>query len=495
VFTMVFDFRKTNFYGLKSRTVFLFLFLLAFFIRAPFFFRDYIDRDESTFILMGQSWVEGHLPYTELWDLKPPITFLFFAGIIYAFGKSFIAIRIFGTLVVAITSFFTFKIGKDVGGNKLGIWTAIACTVLQSLFGSLQGVMSEHLSVAFLMPAIFIILKCNKYYWYSLAGILMGLTVMTKLNLAYAILVLGLFLLYRSFAEKKLKQGILNLVFLALGAVFVILLTVLPYYQNDLTALWWQSVILAPLEYASANRGSLLDVLPTCLIIIGFFLWAWKKKYLDFKNRNIQLLFIIVVGILFSFVRGGKINGHYLIQIYPVMLLLVGLVFRAVPSMNRFKWNPYYALILLLVPIESYLEYYAIIKHKAEKGTFFNGEGIEVPQYITDNHLDTSNILFLEYHIGYWLLDKKPLTKISTHPSNICKVEMFPYSGTTRKTAMAEIKFLLEEIQPTLVITRDKKNFFAKENVSENAFTRKYLNQHYRIIKVIDHAEIRQRLK
>ncbi|ALM08687.1 glycosyltransferase [Sediminicola sp. YIK13] len=492
---MVFDLRNINFIELRSRTVFLFLFLLAFVIRAPFFFRDYIDRDESTFILMGQSWVEGHLPYTELWDLKPPMTFLFFAGIIYAFGKSFIAIRVFGTLVVAITSFFTYKIGKEIGGPKLGLCTAIACTALQSLFGSLQGVMSEHLSVAFLMPAIFIILKYNKYYWYGLAGILLGLTVMTKLNLAYAVLILGLFLFYRSFVEKQLKQGFQNLIFLGLGAILVILLTILPYYQNGITALWWQSVILAPLEYAAANRGSLLDVIPTCLIIIGFFLWAWKKKYLDLKNRHVQVLFVTVIGILFSFVRGGKINGHYLIQVYPALLILVGMVLATIPFLKRFKWRPYYLLIFLLVPMESYLEYYALLKHKVVKGTFFNGEGIEVPRFIKDHDLDSSNILFLEYHIGYWLLDKKPLTKISTHPSNICKVEMFPYSGTTRKTAMEEITYLLEDIKPTLVITRDKENIFDKENITENAFTRNYLNQYYRIIKIIDHAEIWQRLE
>ena len=492
---MVFDLRNTNFIGLKSRTIFLFLFLLAFIIRAPFYFRDYIDRDESTFILMGQSWVEGHLPYTELWDLKPPITFLFFAGIIYAFGKSFIAIRIFGTVVVAITSFFTFKIGKEIGGIKLGLWTSIACTVLQSLFGSLQGVMSEHLSVAFLMPAIFIIIKYHRYYWYALAGVLLGLTVMTKLNLAYAVLVLGLFLLYRSIAEKQFKEGLLNLVFLGLGTVLVILLTILPYYQNGLSGLWWQSVILAPLEYAAANRSSLLDVIPTCLIIIGFFLWAWKKKYLDLKNQHIQVLFFTVLGVLFSFIRGGKINGHYLIQIYPAMLLLAGIVIGSIPLINSFKWKPYYFIVLLLVPMESYIEYYAIVKHKVEKGTFFNGEGIEVPQYIEDHQLDTSNILFLEYHIGYWLLDKKPLTKISTHPSNICKVEMFPYSGTTRTTPMEEIKYLLDDIKPNLIITRDKENIFARENITENAFTRNYLNEHYRIIKIIDRAEIWQRLK
>lgn len=115
----------------------------------PLFFRDYVDRDESTFILMAQSWIDGHLPYTQLWDLKPPLVYLFFALIIYIFGKSFIAIRLVGALAVAIIAFFTYKIGKEVKSTLVGFWAAIGCVYLLSLFGSLQGVMSEHLSMLF----------------------------------------------------------------------------------------------------------------------------------------------------------------------------------------------------------------------------------------------------------------------------------------------------------------------------------------------------------
>ena len=116
------DYRK-----MKNWTVFSILTIVSILIRLPFFFRDYIDRDESTFILMGQSWVDGHLPYTELWDLKPPITFLFFAGIIQIFGKSFVAIRVIGALVVAGTAFFSYKIGEAVHSRKVGFWAGISC--------------------------------------------------------------------------------------------------------------------------------------------------------------------------------------------------------------------------------------------------------------------------------------------------------------------------------------------------------------------------------
>ena len=91
---------------------------------------------------MGQSWVDGFLPYTQLWDLKPPITFLFFASIIYVFGKSFLAIRIAGVILVSLTAFFTYKIGASISQKKIGFWSGFFVLILSSLFGSLQGVMS-----------------------------------------------------------------------------------------------------------------------------------------------------------------------------------------------------------------------------------------------------------------------------------------------------------------------------------------------------------------
>ena len=39
--------------NLSDRFVFVSLFMVSFLIRLPFFFRDYIDRDESTFIFNG----------------------------------------------------------------------------------------------------------------------------------------------------------------------------------------------------------------------------------------------------------------------------------------------------------------------------------------------------------------------------------------------------------------------------------------------------------
>src|SRR5262245_53816945 len=83
---------------------YLFLFIATFFIRFPFFFRDYIDHDESTFILIGKSILDGHLPYDHLWDLKPPLLFYVFAFIQWLVPGSLITIRFFGVIIIFISA-------------------------------------------------------------------------------------------------------------------------------------------------------------------------------------------------------------------------------------------------------------------------------------------------------------------------------------------------------------------------------------------------------
>ncbi len=56
--------------------IFIYLLLLTIAIRLAFLFPAVINWDESTFILMGQSILDGHLPYTNLWDIKPPLAFV-----------------------------------------------------------------------------------------------------------------------------------------------------------------------------------------------------------------------------------------------------------------------------------------------------------------------------------------------------------------------------------------------------------------------------------
>ena len=482
-----------NYNKLTNSIVFLILFAVSIFIRLPFFFRDYVDRDESTFILIGQSWVEGHLPYTELWDVKPPLTFLFFAGIIYIFGKSFFMIRLLGAALVTITAFFTFKSTAFIWDKRSGFWAAIFCIILLSLFGSIQGVMSEHICMVFFMIALFLLLKFRSFWGLLSAGLLMGMTLMTKLNLAYAILLIGLFLLYDYWRQKRYWPGIINTAAFGIGILFIVFLTLWPYYLEGQIELWWKSVFIAPLDYAGARRYSPLRLAPFCIIIIGFLFWTWKRGFLNFKNRGIQLITLAILGVVWSFVKGGRINSHYLIQLFPLLVVLASIVISQLSIFKKFNYRPYALMLLLLIPIESYLEYVNIAKNKVKLDTLYNGEGFTVPKYIKAHKLDTKNILFLGYHIGYWVLGETPPTKAATHPSNLCKDEMFTAYNNPRKTSMEELRYIMEELRPKTIVARKNRLIFDKDEVEENQYIEAYLAKHYIIYSVVDNAEIYQR--
>ena len=480
---------------LKNRSVFLSLLMYAFLLRFPFVFRDYIDRDESTFIIVAQNWVDGHLPYTLLWDLKPPLTFLFFAVIISAFGKSLIAIRIAGIITVAIIAFFTYKIAKEISSKKIGFWSAIITVLLISSFGSLQGVMSEHISMLFFMPAVYLIMKYRTFLGWTVAGLLMGAAVMTKMNLAYPVLFLGIYLVFEVLqkSNRPLRPG--KVIGFALGVLLVIGSTILPYYLNGKTSIWWNAVVLAPLEYAEVRRQSLLAFIPLIIFLAIMIIYNYRKKVVSIRDKTTQVLLVAILGVLVALIRGGVINGHYLIQLHPLWIIPIAILFAHVTASIRWDYRPYVLILMLLLPVEAYKEYYDVARYKVERDSFLNGEGFEVPRYITDQELPTENLLFLEYHIGYWLLDILPPTKAATHPTNLVRDETFSYFDNPRKNSMEELRYIFEVLRPEIVITRQRWHVFDKKEEEENSYVRAYLEANYQILEMIDNAEVHKRSK
>lgn len=487
-------FQAPNYQGLNRKTVFLILFSIAFFVRFPFFFRDYIDRDESTFIIMAQSWVDGNLPYTQLWDLKPPITFLFFAAVISVFGKSFMAIRLFGTLLVTATALCTYEIGRTVASVKVGFWCAVFCVLFQSMFGSLQGVMSEHICTLFFILGVYLLLRKERGIWYFVAGMFFGLSAMSKLNMAYPLLALGIYLTREACAGNKFWHDFQRLIAMGIGFALLVALTALPYHVQGEICTWWQSIFEAPLAYSRSKYHSWIKTLPFVLAAFGSLFLGFASKIIDFKSRQIQVFTVITIGVLLSFVQAGKINGHYLIQLYPFILVPAGMALGKLPPIGK-KFSNVVCLLLLLLPVEAYLEYANIISNKMEKGSFFNGEGIDVPNYIVENNIETKNIFFTEYHIGYWVLGEDPPTKAATHPSNITREELFPFMDNARSNAMQELRYILEEIRPKTIVTQKGKGFFDNRLIVLNKYMGAYLEKHYTLAKTIDRALVYQRLE
>ena len=481
----------------KAFLVFLALFIVAFAIRFPFFFRDYIDKDESTFILMGQAWADGYLPYLTLWDLKPPLTFGYFGLMITVFGKSLWWIRMGGVFIVSATSFMVYAfLRNNNNSEKKAFILALLSLYFSSLFGSVQGVMSEHISMFFYMGGLvvwgyaFKELNHKKWVIWGLGGFFFGLSAMSKLNLAYPILLCAAYISLKFLLAKGIKNTLITSFSSGLGVLIGIGVTAVPYLRENAFQEWWKAVFLAPRAYAVFHWNTAFLLLP----IVGVLTFLLVKSLQKPQNKksdktNYPLVLLSTIGMLGSFVMAGEVNGHYLLQCYPLIFILCAwLGFERYLSSK--KAIGLFVIFCVLLPFESYKEYGAIYKNKQVHGTYYNGEGIEVPAYLKKKQRPLDNILFLEYHIGYWILDKRPPTMAVTHPSNLFRNHLFPYYNK-RKTAQEELSYILDSLKPAVIVIDHKNSIFKGRGVLETQFIKK-MSQRYTKDTLIGKAQLYQ---
>lgn len=132
---------------------------------------------------------------------------------------------------------------------------------------------------------------------------------------------------------------------------------------------------------------------------------------------------------------------------------------------------------MLLLPVESYLEAYRWGETLIKTGYATQGEGFEVARALQNQGVDPQSVLWLEYHIGSWIMGGKPLSAASTHPSNIAREGLFPYFNP-RKTSEEELSYLLDTLSPQYIVTGPKA-LFGKDHLSLQRQLDQTLQQRY----------------
>jgi hypothetical protein len=68
----------------------------------------------------------------------------------------------------------------------------------------------------------------------------------------------------------------------------------------------------------------------------------------------------------------------------------------------------YLALVVILISVESLIEYYRVAKSYTETGTVYYRPSFQIVNELKRLGLDKKKIFFADYHIGYWLLQQYP---------------------------------------------------------------------------------------
>src|SRR5204862_6135783 len=106
----------------------------------------------------------------------------------------------------------------------------------------------------------------------------------------------------------------------------------------------------------------------------------------------------------------------------------------------------------------------------------------KVLEELKQKGLVRDRIFFADYQIGYWLLHQYPLTKSTTHPSNLARPYLFPYYNDSFQTSLEELKHILEGIRPGVIVSETDGLKFFPSGTEEDAYFRNIVNRDFQMI-------------
>lgn len=404
---------------------------LAIVLRAPFFAVDVIDWDESTFILMGKAWASGHLPYTLLWDNKPPLCFLPFALISWWFGPSIVATRILGCAAVVATAWLVAWIGREARDESVGFLAGFCCVVLVTFASRGQATMSETLAIFPLtLGALPLLVGKRGWGWSALSGVGFMVAALIRFNLAVVVVVAFILWLRRG-------QDRVDGVGFAAGVVLTLLATASPFLGAGEVDTLVRSVVVAPFQYAVAGT------LASLLSVSVFFLPAAPRG-----GDAFWITFWALAGsVALSIAVSGGGAAHYWIQIHPFTAIAVGRGLGALPSRTGSLLLT--GLLLLAAAGLSDSSWYGRLR--AFEGFDVTGRARRLAGYLEARGATGEPVFLLTEHLAHRWLDSFPLHPLATHPSNIFRKEL-TRSALKEPTTPARVIGAIFEKRPIYVV-------------------------------------------
>ena len=396
---------------------------------------DFEGWDESTFIIMGSHVLAGHLPYLELFDIKPPGIFFALAGVMYVFGENLLAVHFFGTFCLLVSAIAGYAIAIRqttplIAGASMAVFCALTCET------EFQPTMTEHLTIALMMPACWLLVARRDQLWVAfLVGVLLSAATLTRMNIAFVVLAVGGFYVWR-FVRPRPDVPRLAIAAYGVGGALPLALLLLAYWLADGLDVFVLSVFRVPFHYAFFQKGMAAVILgqaaywmtcvredPYIFLPATLFIGTGLATHAISRGKGLLvgdngLLLLVLGAVSLSILKGGATFGHYLLQALPLVLLLAAAGFERLTT-RRLGALLFLGLYVLTVGASL---------------ARFGGSSVErVRQGLAPSQrsrLRTAAELILEdrccgelvyaprEHLIYWYLKQRPPSAV-VHPSNV----------------------------------------------------------------------------
>ena len=288
--------------------------------------------DENIYFYMGKLILQGQLPYQDFFFASPPLQIIIIAGFLTLFGSKIILLKLLPIFASIISSIFIFIILKKRFSSLHGL---LASTLY--LFSFVVLATTDH-STGIHLATMFLVIGCYLIYEkkYFLAGILVSLSLLTRLYSAIAIMGLIIYLLIKN--RKSLLKFILGIaiVFIPVNLIFILI-----FKHNYLTPVFLYH-LLKSIGISKINIFKFFLKWDIILVVLS-------STSIFFKERKKLLLpFITVTTIILFYIFYADIYYLYLGLIIPFLAILGG--WTIYNLLEKVHWkNKVLAVILVLI--------------------------------------------------------------------------------------------------------------------------------------------------
>jgi 4-amino-4-deoxy-L-arabinose transferase-like glycosyltransferase len=420
-------------------------FAFVVFLRIPSFHRSVFDRDESVYILMARSLLNGEVPYTLVWDHKPPGIYLLFALSQLLFGYSVISVRIAACIAVTITCCLLYIFGKNVFyDKKIGLLAAVFYAVFSIKIAGF-GSNTEIFFIPLVILGFYLLcIKTGiphtfdypKKHSFIIVGIVLGLSLQIKYVTIFDLVAIHTIVTIALLFTDKLQPlsrliHIMNYnLLLSFGYLIPFIIVFLYFWINGHLAEYYYSNFVANLIYSSLRNFSALYflkklelrvethfILWATVLCMPVFLYVFHKRYpiflRDLGMVSIWLVFGFI-GVCFT----KRYYGHYFLQMLPPLCLIGAYIIIKTIYSSSITENKLRHLIFLLIILTSFLHTFAgsiiFSTRSVMRADIFKAKDTpsQVASYIKKQIRRDSLIYIVDYEpIVYYLVDVKIPTK------------------------------------------------------------------------------------
>ena len=478
---------------------------LSFLLRLPFFFMSSIDWDEGTFIIMGQEILDGYLPYTRLWDFKPPLAFAAYALTIATLGHSIEAVRVAGTICVALTGLAVYVVARGAMPPVMARLAGVVTIVVMVAQRAGQATMTEHFAAACLAWGLVALLASEESQpILVVAGALLMAGALIRLHLAYT--------LAAAIVGAGLRRGggparrrVADVGMLVAGAVVALSAVLAPYLYTGNRDVLIRSAALALLAGERTPWESILAVVRLAGLFVGnplFALTVWgaglvgsmllcvrRSERAEPKLWTFWLV-VVLLSSSYSVIAIGAHHGHYLILLVPLYVLVAFAVMSRKSLNHRLRYAYFLVLaagvLSALVPIAS--EYRDVSTRLLRDGHLRAGRAYELARILAVESRAPVPMYLMEEHVAYWLTGNRPPTMMSTHPSNIAKGSILRAIRGPNATPIDELRQIFAQA-PRFVARPTEVTYLRRESAAL-AWLDRELASRYRLIQSLGELQL-----